>query len=73
MSSFFDSIAKSHIQNPIKSIWWSVFAKIVPKFQLSTIFAKKLHHKFLTGFQICPGYLQGIKKYIILSNWKDRF
>ena len=26
---FFDSIAKSRIQNPIKSLWWSFFAKII--------------------------------------------
>ena len=29
---FFDSLAKSHIYNPTKSQWWSVFAKIVTKF-----------------------------------------
>ena len=41
MATFFDSIAKSHIKNPIKSPWWSFFAKIVNNFQLLTVFAKK--------------------------------
>ena len=38
---FFDSIAKSLISNPTKSLWWSFFAKIVKEFLLSTFFAKK--------------------------------
>ena len=29
---FFDSIAKEPIRDPIKSLWWSVFAKIVNDF-----------------------------------------
>ena len=29
---FFDSIAKSHIKNPNKSLLWSVLAKIVTEF-----------------------------------------
>ena len=41
MNTFFDSIAKNCIQNPIKSLWWSFFAKIVNNFQLLTFFAKK--------------------------------
>ena len=41
---FFDNIAKSQIQNPIKSLWWSFFAKIVIDFQLLTFFAKAPHH-----------------------------
>ena len=45
MNTFFDSIAKNCIQNPIKSLWWSFFAKIVNDFQLLTFFAKKPHHK----------------------------
>ena len=45
MNTFFDSIAKNCIQNPIKSLWWSFFAKIVNNFQLLTFFAKKPHHK----------------------------
>ena len=52
---FFDSIAKSGIQNPIKSLWWSFFGKIVNDFQLLTVFAKKHHHK-------CQGVLPVRKK-----------
>ena len=29
---FFDSIAKSHIKNPNKSLLWGVFAEIVTEF-----------------------------------------
>ena len=29
---FFDSIAKSLILNPTKSLWWSVYANIVNEF-----------------------------------------
>ena len=29
---FFDIIAKRHIKNPNKSLWWSVSAKIVTEF-----------------------------------------
>ena len=46
MATFFDSIAESRIQNPIKSLWWSFFAKIVNDFQLLTVFAKKSHQKY---------------------------
>ena len=35
---FFDSIAKSRIQNLIKSLWWGFFAKTVNDFQLLTLF-----------------------------------
>ena len=46
MNDFFDTIAKSRIQNPIKSLWWSFFAKIVNDFYKLTFFAKKPHHKY---------------------------
>ena len=42
---FFDSIAKSRIWNPVKSLWWRFFAKIVNDFKPLTFFAKKPHHK----------------------------
>ena len=32
MATIFDSIAKSDIGNPLKSIWWSFFGKIVNEF-----------------------------------------
>ena len=32
MGTFFDIIAKSSIYNPIKSLWWSFFEKIVNNF-----------------------------------------
>ena len=38
---FFDSIAKSLISNPTKSLWSNVFAKIVHEFLLLTFFSKK--------------------------------
>ena len=38
---FFDSIAKSLISNPTKSLWWNFLAKIVNEFLLLTFFAKK--------------------------------
>ena len=47
MATIFDSIAKSHIGNPLKSIWWNFFGKIVNEFQLSTVFAKKPQHRWL--------------------------
>ena len=47
MATIFDSIAKSHIGNPLKSIWWSFFGKIVNEFQLSTVFAKKPQRRWL--------------------------
>ena len=37
----FDSIAKSLISNPTKSLWSSFFAKIVQEFLLLTFFSKK--------------------------------
>ena len=42
------SIAKSHIQNLIKSLWWSFITKIVNNFQQITFFSKKTHHKCQT-------------------------
>ena len=52
INTFFDSITKSRIQNPIKSLWWSFFAKIVNNFQLLTFFAKKPHHKCQTVLSV---------------------
>ena len=40
MATSIDSIARNHIWNPIKNLWWSFFAKIVNNFYLSTVFAK---------------------------------
>ena len=48
---FIDSIAKSHIFNPTKSLWWSFFVTIINDFYLLTFFAKMSHHKSLTLFQ----------------------
>ena len=48
MAAFFDSIAKSRIQNSIKSLWWSFFAKIIINFQMLTFFGKKHYHKCWT-------------------------
>ena len=45
MATFFDSIAESRIQNPIKSLWWSFLAKTVNNFELLTVFAKKKKKK----------------------------
>ena len=72
MNIFFGSIAKSHIQSPIKSLWWSLFAKIVNNFQLLTFSVKKPHHK-------CQIVLSVKKKernyptlfYIILHDFKN--
>ena len=50
----FDSIAKSCIQNPTKSLWWSFFAKLVNNFQLLTFFCKKAPSKILYNFINCP-------------------
>ena len=57
MAFFFGSITKSRIQNPIKSLWWSFFAKIVNNFQLGN----KLY--YFTYFYIilynfdCPAFV----------------
>ena len=42
---FFDSISKSRVQNPTKSLSRSFFAKTVNDFQLLTFFAKEPHHE----------------------------
>ena len=44
MATFFDSIAKTRIQNPIKSLWWRFFAKILNDFYVQTFFGKKPQH-----------------------------
>ena len=66
---FFDSIAKSRIQNLIKSLWWSFFAKIVNDFQLLTFFAKKPHHKCQTVLPVKKKETILILFYILLHNF----
>ena len=38
------------IWDPVKYIWWSLFANIVTGFEPLTNFAEWLHHRFETGF-----------------------
>ena len=38
------------IWDPVKYIWWSLFANIVTGFEPLTNFAEWLHHRFATGF-----------------------
>ena len=45
-------ITQRHIYNLIELIRWSFFVKIVNGFQALTNFAKKLHRRCGTGFQI---------------------
>ena len=47
---FLTVMSRDVFRNPIKSLWWNVFAKIVNDFQQLTIFAKKLHRRYSTGF-----------------------
>ena len=37
-------------KNPVKYLSWSIFVKIVNNFYPVTVFRKKLHHRYLTGF-----------------------
>ena len=56
MEPFFTFVATNHksnvnqksIQDYTKYTWWSVFAKIVNNIWPITIFAKSLHHRYLT-------------------------
>ena len=48
MSNFLTVLLIDVLRNPIKSLWRSVFAKIVNDFKPFNIFAKKLHHRYLT-------------------------
>ena len=42
--------AQSNIYN------WTFFAKMVKMIKPLTIFSKKIHHRYLTGFKICLRY-----------------
>ena len=46
MSNFLTVLLRDVFRNPVKSLWWSVFAKIVNDFKPFTIFAKKLGDVF---------------------------
>ena len=47
---FLNVLPRDLFRNPTKSLWWSIFAKIFKDFKSLTIFAKKPHHRYLTGF-----------------------
>ena len=55
MSNFLTVMLRDVYRNPIKSLWWRVFSKIINDFWPFTIFAKKLHH---TTADMSEEYLQ---------------
>ena len=52
---FLTVLPRDLFRNPIKSLWWSVFAKIVKDFQPFTIFAKKLRQDIRLGSKLALG------------------
>ena len=69
MATFFDSIAESRIQNPIKSLWWSFSAKKYNNFQVLTFFGKKPQRKCQTVLPVKKKETILILFYILLHNF----
>ena len=66
MSNLWKVLLRDVFRNPIKSLWWSFFAKVVNDFYLLTLFAKKLHHRYQASAykkQGCVTITRLIKKF----------